>query len=80
MADMKNIDEIKKRFEEVTTERRSLDDEIWNYYFPLLKVAGEAGDFEKMDSLISEMPDAPCTMSAYRLEGMYKKKHEVFGI
>lgn len=66
------IKTVLKRFTTISQERSELNRKIAEHYEPLLKEAGNTKDFETMEKLLSELPDCPFALTAYRMQAMYK--------
>lgn len=58
---------IIERFNIINNERKLLNKQISDYYTPLLKEAAKNNDEIKFNALISEIPDCPFLMTAYRI-------------
>jgi hypothetical protein len=61
------IASVISRFSEVNTERNELNRQIGEYYKPLLTEAAKNKDKAEYDRLLSELPDCPFVMTAYRI-------------
>lgn len=66
-----NTLDIISRFSEVNKERNTLNKKITDYYTPLLEKAAKSKNKKEYDSLISELPDCPFLMTAYRIGALY---------
>jgi hypothetical protein len=56
-----------ERFNVINNERKLLNKQIKDYYTPLLIEAATNNDETKFNDLISEIPDCPFLMTAYRI-------------
>ena len=61
------IADVISRFSEVNKERNELNRQIGEYYKPLLTEAAKNKNKAEYDRLLSELPDCPFVMTAYRI-------------
>ena len=61
------IHDVISRFLVVNKERNELNTTIRNHYEPLLTEASKNKDKYEFDRLLSQLPDCPFVMTAYRI-------------
>jgi len=66
-----HIGGVISRFSEIYTIQNELNKQIGDYYKPLLTEAARNGNKAKYDELLSELPDCPFVITAYRIGEMY---------
>jgi hypothetical protein len=62
-----NIADVISRFSDVNKERNELNKQIREHYTPLLTEACKNKNKAEYDRLLSELPDCPFVLTAYRI-------------
>lgn len=62
-----SIADVISRLSDINKERNELNKQIEQHYTPLLTEASKNKDKAEYDRLLSELPDCPFVMTAYRI-------------
>ena len=65
------ITDVISRFSVANKERNELNKQISEYYKPLIIAAAKNKDKTEYERLLSELPDCPFTLTAYRIGELY---------
>ena len=66
-----DIKSIVSLMNEISIERKVLNNRIREHYEPLISGAAKSGDVSEYNRLIDELPDCPFKATAYRIGAMY---------